>query len=135
MPLFSSSPRPSLPFAGDSVEAIPKLVQFENQACLERNITQLGLLWATESRVVDGRGTADPADDFIWTGYAAIMDRYQLAVFPNPPPPLTLPDLPVTVTGDQATLRNGQDHWRFIYEDGRWWISELVYSQPQAVSQ
>jgi hypothetical protein len=130
-PLFSPGPRPSLPFAADRAEALPKLIQHENAAAIARDIGQLGLLWATESQVVDGRGTADTADDYVWSGHAAILDRYRLAVFPNPPSPLTLPpDLLVEITGHQATLRNGQDRWRFIYQAGRWWISELVYSQP-----
>lgn len=126
-------PAPSAPLAltDDPLAAIPVLLQTERQASSARDLVQLGQLWAEESRIVDGRGTAAASDDLIWSGRSAILDRYELAVFPNPPPPLSLPpDLPIQVVGDQATLRNGQDRWRFVRHQGRWWLSELIYSQP-----
>lgn len=129
--VLQPAPAAPLALADDPLAAIPVLLQSERQASAARDLAQLGQLWAEESRIVDGRGTAAVSDDLIWSGRAAILDRYQLAVFPNPPPPLSLPPaLPIQVKGDQATLRNGQDRWRFVRQQGRWWLSELIYSQP-----
>ena len=93
----------------------------------------LAALWAENSRIVDGRGTAEESDNYIWDGRAAILDRYKLAVFPAPPPPLdpvALTSATLTVEGSKATLTHQGDRWRFVQDDGRWWLLELVYSQP-----
>lgn len=115
-------------------DALRRLVMLERQASIDKNLALLAQLWAEESRIVDGRATTDPGDDYIWSGRAAILDRYRVAVFANPPPPLThLDDFQAQVTGDSATARHGQDHWRFAKLAGRWWLVELRYSVPQHV--
>lgn len=112
-------------------EALPRLVEAERQASIDRNLGLLAQLWAEDSRIVDGRGTQQPEDDYIWAGRTAILDRYVVAVFPSPPPPLTLHGaLSFQVTGDVATARYGQDRWRFVKRANRWWLAELRYSQP-----
>jgi hypothetical protein len=108
---------------------LPHLVLLERQASIDKNMALLTQLWAEEGRVVDGRGTVDTADDYVWAGRAAILDRYVAAVFANPPPPLSrLDDFPIEVKGASATAHHGQDHWRFVKRAGRWWLLELRYS-------
>jgi hypothetical protein len=112
-------------------EAFPRLIEAERQASIDRNVGLLAQLWAEESRIIDGRGTRQLEDDYVWAGRAAILDRYVVAVFPNPPPPLALHGaLAFQVTGDTATARYRQDRWRFVKRANRWWLSELRYSQP-----
>lgn len=111
-----------------------ELVRIERTASIEGNLPLLAALWAEDARMVDGRGTPDPADDYIWQGRAAILSRYTLAVFPAPPPPLNAADLAattLTLSGGTATLVNGGDRWRMIQRSGRWWLLELVYSAPE----
>ncbi|MCX6050874.1 MAG: hypothetical protein NT075_37780 [Chloroflexi bacterium] len=123
---------PALPFATDPpAEALPHLIIAERQASIAKDLGLLTQLWAEDSRIVDGRGTPDPADDYRWEGRAAILDRYEVAVFANPPPPLEkVDDLTLQVTGTTAIGRRGQDRWRFVQRNGRWWLAELRYSQP-----
>jgi hypothetical protein len=79
------------------------------------------------ARLVEARGAPGPADDYTWQGRDAILDRYIVAVFPNPPPLLAVaPDVPLTVDGDSATLQHGVDTWHFVRRAGRWWIKELM---------
>ncbi len=112
-------------------KALPQLIIAERQASIGKDLGLLTQLWAEDSRIVDGRGTTATNDDYVWQGRAAVLDRYVVAVFANPPPPLEkLDDLTLQVTGDTATGRNGQDRWRFVRRDGRWWLAELRYSQP-----
>jgi hypothetical protein len=115
-------------FVADAPEiALPALVAAERQAAAERNLPLLATLWANDAQVVDSRNTADVGDDYTWRGHAAVMDRYVVAVFPNPPVPFAKPPaLEITVTGDAATGHLGQDAWRFVQRDGRWWLAELV---------
>lgn len=99
----------------------------ERQASIDGDLSTLVQLWSPDSRIVDGRGTPDPVDDYIWQGRAAVLNRYVVAVFPNPPPPLTLPpNLELQITGAAATLENGVDRWKFVHHGGRWWIKELM---------
>jgi len=113
-------------------DALPSLIAAERQASIDQNLALLVQLWAEESRIVDGRGTADAADDLIWRGRAAVLDRYVVAVFPSPPPPLILPaNLAIEVAGATATLRLGTDQWRFVNQSGRWWLAELRYNSNQ----
>jgi hypothetical protein len=112
---------------------LPTLVIAEREASIEGNLPLLATLWAEDGRIVDGRGTSGDSDDYVWAGRAAILDRYRLAVFPAPPPPLTLAELAgatLTAEGDAATLLNGGDRWRFVLRDGRWWLQELTYRVP-----
>lgn len=114
-------------------ESLPMWIVIEREASGTGDLALLTILWAEDARIVDGRGTPVTEDDYIWSGRAAILDRYILAVFPSPPPPLTLDELSnatLTVEDDQATLINGGDRWRFVLREGRWWLHELVYSAP-----
>lgn len=112
--------------------ALPRLIATERQASIDQDLILLAQLWTDASRIVDGRGTAAINDDYIWRGRAAILDRYRVAVFVNPPPPLTLPnELNIHLDGEVASVRLGQDQWQFVREEGRWWLAELRYSQPE----
>ncbi len=113
-----------------AAEALPPLVMAERQAAHSGDIAALAQLWAADARIVDGRGTPEPDDDYHWSGRAAVLDRYRLAVFPSPPPPLNEADLQaasIQIDGDQATLQRNGDRWRFVYQDGRWWLLALSY--------
>jgi len=108
--------------------ALPALIFAERTAAHERDLATLAQLWAEDARIVDSRGTNDPAAAYTWQGRDAILDRYMLAVFPAPPPPLTAPpELTLAREGDSATATVNNDHWRFIFAEGRWWLQELNY--------
>lgn len=137
-PVATATPPPPLLVTTVTSATLPSLVVAEREASISGNLPLLASLWAEDGRIVDGRGSADTGDDYVWQDRAAILDRYRLAVFPAPPPPLALADLanatlivntPPNNSGS-ATLVNGGDHWRFLLRDGRWWLQELVYSSP-----
>lgn len=108
--------------------ALPALVLAERAAASARDLATLRQLWAEDAQIIDRRGTPDPADDFVWRGRNAILDRYTLAVFPAPPPPFDgTPNLTVTIDGDTAIALLGSDAWKFTFHDGRWWLQELAY--------
>src|SRR3954453_14782389 len=67
-------------------EAIPQLIAAEPAASPRGDLALLAQLWAPDARIVDTRGSGDPADDFVWPNRKAILDRYVVAVFPAPPP-------------------------------------------------
>jgi hypothetical protein len=106
------------------------LVTAERNAAAARDLATLALLWDEEATLTEVRG-AGGDDDYRWAGRAAILDRYEVAVFPAPPPPLDAPlVLAVAQNGDQATVLNGIDSWQFVRRDGRWWIASLVIGPP-----
>jgi hypothetical protein len=108
--------------------AILQLIAAEREASRTGDLPLLTQLWAEDARIVDTRGTEDAGDDFVWPNRAAILDRYVVAVFPAPPPGLNAPPQPaITAAGSEVQAVNGQDVWRFVNEDGRWWIAELRY--------
>ncbi len=116
---------PPLPAADFSADPAA-LVIAERNAAAARDLATLATLWNADARLVEARGARGAQDDYTWQGRAAILDRYAVAVFPNPPPPWEdAPQLQATVTGDSATLQNGVDDWQFVRRDGRWWITEL----------
>ena len=120
-------PTPAPEFAAAPEAALPALVAAERRAAAGRDLALLATLWAEDARVVEARGTADPADDYRWEGRAAVLDRYVTAVFPNPPPDSGPPAFDsLTVEGDGAAAAAGVDRWRFVFADGRWWLAELV---------
>lgn len=103
----------------------------ERLAAGDGDLGLLRQLWAVDARIVDGRGTPEDSDDYVWAGRDAILDRYELAVFPAPPPPLDnaqLAALAITVEGGTAQAELGVDRWRFVYRDGRWLLAELRYN-------
>jgi len=102
------------------------LILAERNAAATLDLATLAALWDADASIREVRGAPGPADDYTWRGRAAILDRYTVAVFPSPPPPLqTLPPIQVAVRGDSATVHNGVDTWHFTRRDGRWWIREL----------
>ena len=130
--LPTPAPQPTLPppaFVYEPADrALPQLVAAERAAAGVKNFALLTQLWAPTARIVDSRGTADPSDDLVWAGRPAVLDRYELAVFPSPPPPFaTPPAFTPAVTGEEATATLGQDQWRFVFQEGRWWLAELRY--------
>ncbi len=103
------------------------LVLAERNGAASLDLAGLAALWDADARLVEERGGPGPDNDYTWQGRDAILDRYVVAVFPNPPPALsTAPNLHATIDGDSATLQNGVDYWRFVRRDGRWWITELI---------
>ncbi|MGL4650357.1 MAG: hypothetical protein ACRC1H_13195 [Caldilineaceae bacterium] len=106
------------------------LVTAERNAAAARDGATLAALWAEDAVILELRGAGD-ADDYRWVGRTAILDRYTVAVFPAPPPPLDAPlALTPQVEGDTATLVNGVDRWSFALRDGRWWITALEIGAP-----
>ena len=113
--------------------AITALILAERQAAIAQHLPVLGQLWADTAQIVDGRNSATPTDDYRWQGRAAILDRYQVAVFPFVVPPLVALDASavMTITGEHATVQHLTDRWQLIKIDDRWWLNELKYSyQP-----
>ena len=125
------TPPPAAPPASVTLpaeEAIPQMIAAEREASRRGDLALLTQLWAEDARIIDTRGTEGAGDDLTWPNRAAVLDRYTLAVFPAPPPALdSLPSPNITVQGDAAQALNGQDRWRFVQRDGRWWIAELRY--------
>ena len=124
-----ASPAPTLAFAAQPIEtALPALIAAERTAARSQDLPTLAQLWTHDARIVDSRGTDDLAAAYVWQGRDAILDRYELAVFPAPPPPLAEPfDLVFEQHGDTATATLNNDFWRFIFAEGRWWLQELRY--------
>ena len=113
--------------ANDAEIALPALLLAERNAAAARDLATLETLWAEEGSVHETRGTETVADDYHWQGRHAVLNRYAVAVFANPPAPLeAAPEISFTGAGDTVTAVNGVDTWRFIRRDGRWWILDLV---------
>lgn len=130
LPTPAPQPTPPAPafVAADAAVALPQLVAAERDAAIRGDRALLAQLWAPSARIVDSRGTSAPEDDYIWPDRAAILDRYDLAVFPSPPPAFaTLPQFSPQVEGDFATATLGNDAWRFQWDGQRWWLLELRY--------
>lgn len=107
------------------------MIAAERQASIAGDLPLLEALWRPNGRVIDAKATTDPGDDYVWTGREALLDRYRLAVFPSPPPPLTeLDGLQISASEHDAVVDNGQDRWLFVRDEGRWWMLELTYSRP-----
>lgn len=122
---------PSDLFYAEAEIAIPALIETERLGSIEGDLDTLRNLWTKDARIIDGRTTAALEDDYLWSGRDAILDRYVVAVFPNPPPPFAKPLQPeITVDDDETRVNYGVDQWRFVHMDGRWWIDELVYQRP-----
>lgn len=125
-PLAGESALPAEVF-GTGESAAPQLVFAEGKAAATGDLSLLAALWADDAVIREARGADGPADDYTWAGRDAILDRYIVAVFPNPPP---LPDAPpaeaVSVDGARATLVHGVDTWAFVQRGDRWWIEGLT---------
>lgn len=113
-------------YAAEADVALPALLLAERNAAAARDLVTLGSLWAEEGSVHETRGTDATGDDYHWQGRAAVLNRYRVAVFANPPLPLeAAPVLAVVVAGEMASAESGVDKWRFVQRDGRWWLLEL----------
>lgn len=123
------TPPPAPAFVtADAATALPQLVAAERAAASSRDRGLLAQLWAPAARIIDSRGTPAPADDYAWVGRAAILDRYDLAVFPSPPQPFAAPPaFTPQIAGDTAAATLGNDAWRFHWDGERWWLLELRY--------
>jgi hypothetical protein len=130
LPLPATSTPPAVPHfvSAQAEEALPALINAERQAAYARDLALLKLLWAEDGRVVDRRGTPETNDDYVWPSRDAVLDRYVLAVFPNPAPVTPVVPESLTVDGDTAYLHAGVDDWIFVRHEGRWWILELAYN-------
>jgi hypothetical protein len=114
--------------AGAAEEAIPQMIAAEREASRTGDLPLMAQLWAEDARIADTRGTREEADDFVWPNRAAILNRYEIAVFPAPPPGLEeLPSPQIIVEGDSAVASNGNDTWHFVWRAGSWWLAELRY--------
>ena len=132
-PVVDETVDPTAPdaFYSDAEIAIPALIEAERFGSIERDLLALGLLWREDARIIDGRATIRVEDDYIWSGKTAILDRYTVAVFPNPPPPIAKPlQLEILVEGENARVIHGVDTWQFVRTEGRWWFDELAYQRP-----
>lgn len=112
--------------------AVTALILAERQAAIAHDLALLGQLWAEDAQIIDGRNNSTPADDYRWQGRAAILNRYVVAVFPFyvPPLPSLEPTAVITITGEQASVQNGNDHWQLLQVNDRWWLTELRYGAP-----
>lgn len=130
-PVGQSTPSTNSIFSSQESDesAITRLILVERQAAIDQDLALLGQLWRTDARIVDGRNSVATNDDYIWPGRAAILDRYRVAVFPFVLPPLTGLDAAalITITGNEATVRNGTDTWQLHKAEGRWWLLRLSY--------
>ena len=130
LPTPAAQPTPLAPpfVTAAAAEALPQLVAAERDASIRGDLALLAQLWAPAARIVDSRGTVAPEDDFTWAGRAAILDRYELAVLPSPPPAFAAPPaFTPLVAGDVATATLSNDNWRFQWDGRRWWLLELGY--------
>ncbi len=119
--------------------ALRQLLRDESDAVVRQDIERLAGLWAEDGFVVDARHTSDnEADDAVWRGIDAILDRYMVVVFPGNPQFAEPADIGIEIAGDTAsassTTRIGDeispagDRWEFRYAGGRWWIVSLKYN-------
>ena len=117
---------------GTPSEIASALISAERVAAIEGNAPLLEALWAPEALIIDGRATDSAADDYVWQGRSAILDRYNLAVFPSPPPSITedhFDSLIVTMPKDNAiSAKLGVDRWIFTRRGDRWFLQELRYN-------
>ena len=118
----------------DAETAARALIVAEREAAISGDLQTLAALWAPDARIVDGRGTGDASDDYVWQGRPAVMDRYSLAVLPAPPPPFEAGQLDaLTVAADAgdentAYAELGVDRWTLTRQEDRWQLLELAYN-------
>lgn len=112
--------------------AVTTLILAERQAAIDHDLALLSQLWAEDAQIIDGRNNSTPADDYQWRGRAAILNRYVVAVFPFYLPPLSSLDTTasIKITGEEATVQNGNDQWQLAKINDRWWLTELRYASP-----
>jgi ketosteroid isomerase-like protein len=136
------SPRPrgtDTPTPASDEEAVYQLLNAEAEGVVSQDIDRLMEIWAEDGVVTDANHTPDNlADDRVWSGIAAIRERYVDEIFPSAPGSVTHPDVELSVEGNSATAIStttiGIDHapsgdrWTFEKRDGRWVITSLTFN-------
>jgi hypothetical protein len=136
------SPRPrgtDTPTPANDEEAVMQLLAAEAEGVVSQDIDRLMEIWHQDGVVTDANHTPDnPSDDRVWSGIAAIRERYVNEIFPSAPSAVTHPDVELTIEGNMAgvlsTTTIGIDHapagdqWTLVKEDGRWLITSLTFN-------
>jgi ketosteroid isomerase-like protein len=136
------SPRPrgtDTPTPANDEEAAMQLLNAEAEGVVSQDIDRLMEIWHQDGVVTDANHTPDnPSDDRVWSGIAAIRERYVNEIFPSAPSAVTHPDVEVIVEGDTATALStttigidhapGGDRWTFAKTNGRWLITSLTFN-------
>ena len=136
------SPRPrgtDTPTPASDEEAVFQLLNAEAEGVVSQDIDRLMEIWAEDGVVTDANHTPDnPADDRVWSGIAAIRERYVNEIFPSAPSSVAHPDAEVAIEGNRATAVStttigidhapGGDLWTFAKSDGRWLIVSLTFN-------
>lgn len=131
--------RTPTPVPASDEEAIQGLLRAEGEAVVAQDMPRLADLWAEDAVVRDAKHTPqNEADDAVWRGIDAIMDRYVVLVFPGNPQSVAPQVVSMDIRGDEArvisTTQIGAevapmgDAWTFVRQDGRWWIMSLTYN-------
>lgn len=146
LPSGMPSPRPrgtDTPTPASDEEAVMQLLDAEAEAVVSQDIERLMEIWRQDGVVADANHTPDnPSDDRVWSGIAAIRERYVNEIFPSAPSSATHPDAEVIVEGNTATALTtttigldhapGGDKWTLAKTDGRWMITSLTFNlEPQ----
>lgn len=123
---------PTLPEDASANEIARTLIATERNAAIAGDLATLAAIWAPDATIVDGRTSAYTGDDYVWRGLPAILDRYELAVQPSPPPQFSEEELQsihiesATDTRIQASL--GVDRWTIVFDNNRWQLHQLRYN-------
>jgi ketosteroid isomerase-like protein len=146
VPSGMPSPRPrgtDTPTPASDEEAVMQLLNAEADAVVSQDIDRLMEIWDQDGVITDANHTPNnPSDDRVWSGIAAIRERYVNEVFPSAPSSATHPDAEVNIEGDTATALTtttigidhapGGDRWTFARTNGRWLITSLTFNlEPQ----
>ena len=136
------TPRPrgtDTPTPANDEEAIWQLLQAEAEGVVSQDIDRLMEIWHEDGVVTDANHTPDnPSDDRVWSGIAAIRERYVNEIFPSAPSSVTHPDAELVIEGNTATALStttigidhapGGDQWAFAKSDNRWLIVGLTFN-------
>jgi ketosteroid isomerase-like protein len=136
------SPRPrgtDTPTPASDEEAVFQLLNAEAEGVVSQDIDRLMEIWAEDGVVTDANHTPDnSADDRVWSGIAAIRERYVNEIFPSAPSSVTHPDVELTMEGNSAIAVStstigidhapGGDQWTLEKRDGRWVITSLTFN-------
>ncbi len=138
-----SGPTPSRPASISDPQQVRTVILNENRGAIAQDLEFLESLYTPDALVIDRNGTPDePGDDTTWRGWANIERRY-LAFFSAGFSSLTLVDLSIQVTGNQAAgAHQGVILDGILYPDkgvyslekinGQWFISQLEFGLEQA---
>ncbi len=140
-PAPTSTPNP-LASVSDP-QQVRTVILNENRGAIAQDLEFLESLYTPDAFIIDRNGTPDqPGDDTTWRGWVNIERRY-LAFFSAGFSSLTLVDLSIQVTGNQAVgAHQGVILDGILYPDGgiytlekingQWLISQLEFGLEQA---